>query len=276
MKRGRFVGISTSVAATNGTIAAALAQRTPAPKAPPVVAVDDPAITVERPTLSTGIPAYAAIPNDASAKTSGVVLVQHIWGVDDTIRDDVRRFAKEGFVTIAPELYARMHAPSGDGLKDYTVFRPYAAKLDDEQLQRDIQAAADWIRRRAGVPADARPPKVGITGFCMGGSIALRQTWENPRPYDAAAIWYGSVKDQEADFVAIPIEGNFGGRDTSIVPADVRAFAEKLKVPHDVKIYDNAGHAFFDDTRKSYVPAAAADAWTRTLAFFRKYLSPAV
>jgi carboxymethylenebutenolidase len=273
LKRGHFVGISTSVAAASNTIAAALAQRQPFPKPPPLVAENDPAITVERPTLSTGIPAYAAIPNDASSTTSGVVLVQHIWGVDETIRDDVRRFAKAGFVTIAPELYARMHAPSGDGLTDYTVFRPYAAKLGEEQLQRDLQASADWIRRRAGVPADARPPKVGITGFCMGGSIALRQSWENPRPYDAAAIWYGSVKDQEADFVAIPIEGNFGGRDTSILPADVRAFAEKLKTPHDIKIYEDAAHAFFDDTRKSYVPAAAADAWSRTIAFFRKYLS---
>ncbi|MGH6995840.1 MAG: dienelactone hydrolase family protein [Stellaceae bacterium] len=273
MRRGHFVGISTSVAAASNTIAAALAQPDPPAKSPAVVEENDPAIAVERPRLSTGIPAYAAIPQDATATTPGVVVVQHIYGVDDTIRDDVRRFAKEGFVTIAPDLFARMDAPSGDGVTDYTVFRQYAAKLDDGGVQRDLQAAADWIRSRAHVPADARPPKVGITGFCMGGTIALRQAWANPRPYDDAAIWYGNVKNQKPDAVAIPIAGNYGARDTSIPAAAVREFFAQLHVPHDVKIYRDAAHAFFDDTRKSYVADAAADAWSRTIAFFRKYLT---
>jgi carboxymethylenebutenolidase len=273
LNRRVFVGLGTSAAALGGTIAAALAAGEGFGKPhPPIVPEDDPAIAVERPALSSGIGAYAAFPTGDSQKTPGIVLVQHVWGVDATIRDDVRRFAKEGFVAIAPELYARMHPPSGDGLSDYTVFRPFAQRLDDEQVQDDLQAAADWIRRRAGVAPNARPPKVGITGFCMGGGIALRQTWANPKPYDAAAIWYGSVTDQNADFVALPVEGNFGGRDTSISPADVRAFFARLKVPHDLKIYEEAGHAFFDDTRSSYVPSAAADAWSRTLAFFRTYL----
>ena len=76
--------------------------------------------------------------------------------------------------------------------------------------------------------------------------------------------------------IHIPVEGNFGGRDTGPAPGDVRLFEAKLKVPHDIKIYDEAGHAFFDDTRASYVASAAADAWTRTLAFFRKYLTVTV
>ena len=274
LKRRVFVGIGAGAAAVSGSIAAALAQAEGFGKPhPPIVAENDPAIVVERPTLATGIPSYAAFPKNAAKTTPGIVIVQHIWGVDATIRDDVRRLAKEGFVAIAPLLFARENAPSGDGMTDFTVFRPYAAKLNAEQVNGDLAAAADWIRKRAGVAANARPPKVGITGFCMGGAIALRQVWQNPAPYDAAAIFYGAVKDQDVDRIKIPIEGNFGGRDTGPAPEEVRAFEAKLKVPHDIKIYDEAGHAFFDDTRSSYVASAASGAWTRTLAFFRKYLA---
>jgi carboxymethylenebutenolidase len=267
-KRRVFVGIGAGAAAVGTTLAAALAQ-TP----PPAIAEDDPAIHTERVMLPTGISAYAAVPKNASASTPGVVMVQHIWGVDATIRDDVRRYAKQGYVTIAPELFGRNNPPSGDGVTDIAVFRPLAQKLDEQQVNGDLQAAADWIRKRAGVASNVRPPKVGITGFCMGGAIALRQTWQNPKAYDAASIFYGAVKDQRVDLVAVPIAGNYGARDTGIPADDVRAFFAALKQPHDVKVYDEAGHAFFDDTRASYVASAAADSWARTLAFFHKYLT---
>jgi len=216
--------------------------------------------------LPTGIAAYAASPKNANARAAGIVMVQHIWGVDATIRDDVRRYARQGYVTIAPELFGRNNPPSGDGVTDINVFRPLAQKLDNDQVNGDLQAAADWIRKRG-------PIKVGITGFCMGGSIALRQTWQNPKAYDAASIFYGAVKDQRVDLVAIPVAGNYGARDTGIPADDVRAFFAALKQPHDLRIYDEAGHAFFDDTRASFVASAAADSWARTLAFFHKYLT---
>jgi len=269
-----FVGIGAGAAAVGSTIAGVLAQGEGFGQPhPPIVPETDPTIRIEHPDFLAGITAYAAIPKNATASTPGVVLVQHIWGVDATIRDDVRRFAKEGFVAIAPDLFSRMHAPLGDAQTDYTIFLPYAQKLDARQNTLDLEAAAAWIRKRAGVASDHRPPKVGITGFCMGGTIALQQTWKNPKPFDAAAIWYGDVKDQNAAAIAIPIEGNYGARDNGIPAAAVQEFAAKLKVPHDIKVYDEAGHGFFDDTRSSYVASAAADAWSRTLAFFRKYLS---
>lgn len=260
LSRGVFVGLGA------GAVAMTLGK-----PHPPLVAEDDPSIAVARPNLSTGIPAYAALPKSATRTTPGVVIVQHIWGVDATIRDDVRRFAKAGVAAIAPELFARSHPPSGDGSEDYKVFLPFAQRLDDVQVQRDLEAGASWLRERAGSPNDARP-KIGIMGFCMGGGIALRQAWENPKPYDAAVAFYGTVKDQNADFVGIPVMGNYGGRDTGIAPADVRAFFSQLRVQHDLKIYDQAGHAFFDDTRESYVASAAEDAWARTLRFFQTHL----
>lgn len=274
LNRRVFVGLGAGAAALGSSAGALAAADSFGKPHPPIVAEDDPDIAVMHPMLSTGIPAYAAAPQNTTRATPGIVLMQHVWGVDATIRDDVRRLAKEGFVTAAPVLYARMNPPDVDNTEDFDIIRPYGQKLDQNDVEKDLEAAADWIRLRAGSMRDARPPKVGIIGFCGGARTALRQTWSNPKPYDAAVIFYGAVAGQESGSVAIPVMGNYGARDTGIPVADVRAFYARLQVPHDVKIYDAAGHAFFDDTRSSYVPSAAADAWTRTLAFFHKYLSP--
>lgn len=242
----------------------------------PSVNENDPAITVASVELrrpDTTIRGYAAMPRSTSAKTPGVVVVQHIWGVDAQIRDVVRRFAKAGYVTVAPNLYERFNAPSGDNATDYKPFHAIAAKLDRDQLRGDVVAAATWIREHAGVDADHRPPKIGVTGFCMGGGIALSVAAAT-RAFDACAMWYGSVTNEYAEQLKIPLLGSFGGRDTSIPADGVRDFQAHLKVPNDIKIYPEAGHAFFDDTRPSYVPTAAADAWSRTLAWFAKYLAP--
>lgn len=273
LKRRVFVGLGTGAAVLGATAAALAAGDGFGKPHPPIVREDDPAIVVLRPTLSTGIPAYAAAPKNATRTTPGIVLVQHAYGVDATIRDDVRRLAKEGFVVAAPELYARFHAPDMDGSDDFARIRPYMGRLEETQVLHDLASTATWIRSHAASAPDARPPKIGIMGFCWGGGTALRQTWQNAKPYDAAAIFYGTVQDQNADFISLPVIGSYGVRDTGIPAADVRAFYADLKAPHDLKIYDEAGHGFFDDTRSSYVASAAADAWTRTLRFFHKYLS---
>ncbi|MBV8600143.1 MAG: dienelactone hydrolase family protein [Candidatus Eremiobacteraeota bacterium] len=290
LNRRVFVGASAGAAAAGGSIAAALAQTNAYGKFhPPIVPENDPSLTASRVMLERpggAIPAYTAVPKNATKTTPGVVVVQHIWGVDAQIRDVVRRLAKEGFVAIAPALFARGNPPSGDTATDYTIFLPFAEKLDSRQVSGDLAAGAGWIRTRAGVAANAVPPKVGITGFCMGGGIALSQIVHNPAPYQALAIFYGYLNqegsprepltDATAGYVAkltVPVEGNFGGRDSGIPAASVRLFESKLTVPHDIKIYDEAGHGFFDDQRDSYVGSAAADAWIRTIAFFKKYLT---
>ncbi|HEX3468097.1 MAG TPA: dienelactone hydrolase family protein, partial [Candidatus Elarobacter sp.] len=210
----------------------------------------------------------------------GVVVIQHVWGVDATIRDTVRRYAKAGYVTIAPELFGRLNPPSGDGVTDISVFSPISAQMNAQGfITTDVAAAHDWIRTRA------HDAKVGITGFCMGGGIVLK-TIIDSKGYGAASMFYGDVRPgtrrgdpttpSTFDFtsrITTPLMGSFGARDTSIHPDDVRTMFARLTVPHDVKIYDQAGHAFFDDTRASYVASAAADAWTRTLAWFHRYLA---
>lgn len=286
--RRAFVGISGGTVLAAGTIAQALGQAAELGKThPPIVPEDDPAIdqgwiALTRPDKT--IRAYQAAPKNAGPDTPGVVVVMHIWGVDTLIRDVVRRFAKEGYAAIAPDLYDRYGALSADGETDYKPFAAFAGKLNDAQVDGDVRAGAEVLRSKH--PRG----KIGVTGFCSGGAITLRQAVDGAGVFSAAAVWYGKVRYSTAsgegsndgpitpmalayaDEIHIPLAGNFGERDTSIRADDVRALAKRLSVPNDIKVYPEAGHAFFDDQRSSYVASAASDAWTRTLAFFAKYL----
>ncbi|GAC1311168.1 MAG: dienelactone hydrolase family protein [Vulcanimicrobiaceae bacterium] len=290
LNRRAFVGLSAGATAYASTIAGALAAGEDFGKPhAPVVAENDPTLAIARPHIRYGtrtIDSYYAAPKNAGPTTPAIVVVQHIWGVDAQIRDTVRRLAREGYIAIAPDLYTGLGAPNGDGLTDYKVFLPTAQKLADATVDADIVAASNFIRSGAG----HRPQRVGVMGFCMGGSIALRQTVDSANLFSAAAVFYGKVRydgsgNNEgpvtlmglsyADEVATPLLGSYGARDTSILAADVATLSARLgelKKPRDIKVYDEAGHGFFDDTRSSYVASAAADAWTRTLLWFATYL----
>ncbi len=283
LNRKVFVALSAGAAAT---VSAAPARAGGAGEFgrphPPIVAPDDPAIVAQhvrlaRPDIT--LDAYAAWPAHAAPETPGIVLVQHIWGVDATLRDDVRRYAKAGFICIAPNLYGRSPAPSGDGATDADPFRPAAAALVDDVVRGDLTAARAWIA------AKAAQAKIGISGFCMGGGIALKQLI-GTNDYGAASIFYGDVRPGTprtapttpstfayAASISTPMRGNYGARDTSIAPADVQTLYSLLRPPHELDVYPLAGHAFFDDTRPSYVASAADDAWTKTVAWFNRFLA---
>jgi len=266
LNRRAFVGIAT--AATLAASKPASAQ-TSGSAHPPPVAENDPAIVVDHVQLQqpdASVPGYAAWPVSAGAGTPSIVVVMHVWGVDAAIRDFVRRLAKSGFAAIAPDLYARFAAPSGDGATDYTIFRPFAQRLERSQYVGDIVAAAHWLQSKfAGT-------KVGITGFCMGGHLVLAAVTDTGTLFSVACPFYGPLDDLDPKAIRIPVCASYGGRDTSIPPDGVRAFAAAMTAPNDFHIYDDAGHAFMDDTRPRYVASAAQDAWNRTVGCFDKYL----
>ncbi|MGA7746693.1 MAG: dienelactone hydrolase family protein [Candidatus Aquilonibacter sp.] len=269
MNRREFAGLAAGAAATAAVPAHAAAQSGFGAPHPPIVPEDDPAISAEHLQLSRPdgtVNAYAAYPKQVNATTPGVVLCMAIWGVDNQLRDTIRRYAEAGYMCIAPDLYSRMGAPSGDGATDFSVFRPFAAKLQRDQYDGDLKAAAMHLRGKA------TGAKLGVSGFCMGGHIALIQALDNVEVFAGVAPFYGAVKDIDPAHMRMPVCGSYGAKDTSIPEADVQAWAAALKVSHDVKIYPEAGHAFFDDTRSSYVASAADDAWTRVLAFFKDQL----
>ena len=286
LSRGAFAILSAGAAAAGSLTAAFAGDANFGRPHAPIVAEDDPAITVSHPTIPAAdrpLASYYATPQ-GSHPAAGIVVVQAIWGVDAQLRDTVRRFAKEGYAAIAPDLYTGLAAPSGDGATDFTPFRDVAAKLVDATVDADLAAARTFLLAQF----TAHDMRVGVVGFCMGGGIALRQAVDD-KNFAAASVFYGKVRYGTtgnagpitpialayADRIAVPVAGSWGERDTSIVADDVRALDGRLakrKAPHDIKVYAEAGHAFFDDTRDSYVGSAAADAWTRTLVWFGRHL----
>ena len=271
MNRREFTGLAAGAAATASISANAAAQAGFGAPHPPIVPESDSAITVDRPQLRRPdgvVNAYAAYPTTVRANTPGIVLAMAIWGVDDQLRDTVRRFAKAGFMCIAPDLYSRMGAPSGDGSTDIETFKPFAAQLQRKQYDGDLRAG--------GLNLLSKAPncKLGVAGFCMGGHIALIQALDNSDVFDAVAPFYGGIKDVDPTEIHIPVCGSYGEKDTSIPAEEVRTWRTALRVPNDIRVYGSAGHAFFDDTRSSYVASAADDAWKRVLAFFKDQLGP--
>ena len=267
MNRRAFTGLSLG-AAFSGTAAMAQAQAYGQPH-PPIVPDNDSAIVVEQVQLRRPdgtINAYAAYPKSVRSNTPGVVISMHIWGVDAQIRDVVRRFAKAGYCAVAPDLYSRWNPPTGDGVSDISIFGPLAAQLQRKQFSGDMRAAALHLSGKSP------QGKLAVLGFCMGGHLALIQSIDNGDVFSTVAPFYGAVKEIDPNDIHIPVCGSYGERDTGIPADDVRTWRNALRVPNDIRIYASAGHAFFDDTRKSYVASAADDAWKRTLTFFKDYL----
>jgi carboxymethylenebutenolidase len=221
-------------------------------------------------SLGATIPAYFAEPPDAGPTTPSVVLAMHVWGVDAGQRAVARRFAAGGFAAIVPDLYARMGAPSGDGVTDHTVFLPFAQALEPGQVESDLLAAAGLLRAR--YPGG----KTAIGGFCMGGMMALRRSSGHAATFSAVAVWYGSISRAgiAPHAVDIPIVASFGADDAGIPIDDIDAFHDGLRVPSDFVIYPDAGHGFFDETRAAYDEAAAEDSWRRTVERLQEWLKP--
>jgi carboxymethylenebutenolidase len=195
----------------------------------------------------------------------GVIVIQEWWGLNDHIRDVTRRFAREGFVALAPDLY------HGVVVSEPDEARKQVMELDMANAVGEIRQAIDFLQSRD----DVAGPRVGLVGFCMGGRLVLQTARIEP-DLGAAASFYGTpLNAQEAAEVKAPILGLYGTLDASNPLDKVRAMEKALNaagIENQIQIYEGAPHAFFNDTRDSYRPEAAADAWQRTLAWFRSHL----
>jgi carboxymethylenebutenolidase len=227
-----------------------------------------------------GMPVYEARP--ASGTGHPIVLViSEIWGVHEYIRDSTRRFAKAGYHAVAPELFKREGGVAQ--LTNVQDILKIVLGQKREQTLGDLKAAVEWAKTRQGARAD----RVGVTGWCWGGSTTMQVAGTNP-DIKAAVAWYGPpgrpyqgasgpvtgfdlAKDIKAPFL-----GLFGETDTNPKPEDALKFGEMLKQHGnknvEIVIYPGAGHAFHADYRPSYKAEAAADAWKRCTGWFDKYL----
>lgn len=211
-------------------------------------------------------PGYLATP-ESGKDGPGLVLLQEWWGLVDHIKDVADRFATAGFVVLAPDLY------DGEKTKSPDQAAKMFMALRIGEAAKDIRGAARHLTARP----DVTPKKVGVVGFCMGGQLALYAGQGYPDEIGAVVDFYGVHPNVPIDpaKVRVPVQLHFGKRDTSVPETKARELTEKLSetgVEVSSHFYD-ADHAFFNDTRPEvHDPGAAAEAWTRSVAFLIKHL----
>ena len=226
----------------------------------------------------TAIPAYEARP-ETDGRHPVVVVIAGFTGNNEHQKDVVRRFAHAGYAAISPELYHREGGMQGKSFQDMARI---SGGVTRAQYLGDIRAAADHARQQPW----ARSERLGATGFCGGGALALHFAAEN-RDVRAVVPWYGHVKRTYSDApgvdafslvpkITVPVLGLYGDKDSGIPSEDVRQFEAALrKTNPDVEfvLYPDAPHAFFSDDRpQNYRKEAAEDAWKRCVAFFDRHL----
>lgn len=209
--------------------------------------------------------AYVARPHEQF--DAAVLLIQEWWGINQHIRDIAGRYADEGYLCVAPDLYRGQLARDPEEASAFMN----ALTIDDgmETIRKAMQAATDTYKVDQFV----------ITGFCMGGTFAMRAACEIPE-LKAAAPFYGDIPEEDVlKKLSLPTLFIAGKRDAWINPEKVNGLKEvaaKYNLPVEVISYD-ADHAFFNDTRPEvYNAEAAKDAWARVQEHFRKYLKGAV
>ena len=222
------------------------------------------------------IPAYYAMPIGGKNLPT-VLVVQEIFGVHEHLRDICRRFAKEGYLAVAPELYARQGDVSK--LKEIKDIFAVASKVPDSQVMADLDATLAWAEKNGG-----HASKVAVTGFCWGGRITWMYAAHNPR-LKAGVAWYGALVRPAsplspthpidiAPTLKVPVLGLYGDADTGIPFDTVEKMREALKQAgsaSEIVLYDDTPHGFYADYRPSYRPNEANDGWKRLMAWFRKY-----
>lgn len=208
---------------------------------------------------------YLARPKTGSGP--GVVVIQEWWGLEAHIKNVTERFARAGYVALAPDLYRGKSASEPDEA------RKLAMELERDRAVMDIAGAAHYLR---SLP-EVSPKKVGVVGWCMGGGLAFAVAHAT-NDFSAAVGFYGRPPgDEETARINCPVMGLFGEKDGGIPPQVAEAFRASLakhSKTHAVHVYPGAPHAFFNDSRPHiYKADAAQDAWRRTLDWFAQHLS---
>jgi carboxymethylenebutenolidase len=258
-----------SLAAANSLIGGLLAPHSDAAQ----VAPNDPDVlthNVKYEGKAGPVAGYLARPMKAG-QYPGLIVIHENRGLDDHVRDVTRRFAKEGYVALAPDFLSRQGGtmkanPTGGGLSNIRELAPW------QGVAEDAEAGVRYLR----VLPDVRRDRMGVVGFCWGGGMAF-VTATQARDLKATVVYYGGspspldlVKDIQG-----PVMAHYGEKDPNInkgIP-ETEAAMKKYNRIYDYKIYPGAQHGFNNDTNpERYDAKAAKEAWERTMEFFRKSL----
>jgi carboxymethylenebutenolidase len=233
---------------------------------------------VKIPVADGTIPAYRAMP--ATGGPFPVVLVvQEIFGVHEHIKDICRRFAKLGYLAVAPELYARQGDVSQMAEINEIVTK-VVAKVPDAQVMTDLDATVSWAEKSGKGDVN----RLGITGFCWGGRIVWLYAAHSTR-LKAGVAWYGRLVGQTSDLtpkfpldlassLKAPVLGLYGGADSGIPNETVEQMRTALQAvgnPSQIVLYPDTPHGFYADYRPSYRKEQAQDGWKRLQEWFKKY-----
>ena len=195
----------------------------------------------------------------------GVVIIHEIFGLNENIKDIAHRFADEGYVALAVDLFAGRN-------RTVCMFRFIGqmmfSSLNNGSLE-DLKSSLTYLTQQPDVDAE----RLGAIGFCMGGGFAIAWATSDNR-LKAIAPYYGSnPRPLEAVERLCPVVGSYPGKDFTMSHGQkLDIELDRYNIPHDIKIYPGAKHSFFNDTGKSYDEKAAKDSWQRVMSFFREHV----
>jgi carboxymethylenebutenolidase len=224
--------------------------------------------TVQYKSGDDTVSAYLALPA-SGGRHPAIIVIHEFWGLNDWIKGNSQKFAGQGYVALAVDLYRGASATTPSDAQ--ALMRA----LPKDRAVGDLEAAFTYLASRP----DVDPARIGAIGWCMGGGYSFQVAIHEPT-LAACVVNYGAPPTDSADIAAIhaPILGNFGAEDMGITPSAVAAFQQAAQAAHksvDMKEYDGAGHAFENPNNAAgYRPEAAADAWNRITAFFAAQLKP--
>jgi carboxymethylenebutenolidase len=232
---------------------------------------------VKIPVGDQTIPGYRAMPK-SGGPFPVVLVVQEIFGVHEHIKDVCRRFARAGYLAIAPEMYARQ----GDVSKLTSIdeILKIVRTVPDAQVMSDLDAAVEYAKESG----KGDVTRLGITGFCWGGRIVWLYA-AHSKQLKAGAAWYGRLVGEASELspqhpvniaaeLKAPVLGLYGGKDQGIpleTVEQMRTALKKAKVASEIIVYPEAQHGFHADYRPSYKEDDARDAWNKLLAWFKKH-----
>jgi len=223
------------------------------------------------------VPVYRAQPQGKS-NLPVVLVVSEIFGVHEHIADVARRFAHQGYLALAPDLFVRQGNPAALGTIP-EIQKEIIAKVPDAQVMGDLDACVAWAREHGG-----NVDRLGITGFCWGRRITWLYAAHNPK-VRAGVAWYGRLVGEKtpttpvhpvdiAASLTVPVLGLYGAKDNGISLESIDKMKEALAKgdsKSDFVVYQNSGHAFHADYRPSYVEVDAKDGWRRCIDWFKSH-----
>jgi carboxymethylenebutenolidase len=216
------------------------------------------------PSVKGQIDGYLASP-EGDGPFPGVVVIHEIFGLNENIKDIARRFAGEGYVALAVDLFAGSN-------RAVCMFRLMSGLLLNSLNNRgiqDLKAALTYLSKQPGVDSS----RIGAIGFCMGGSFAIAWASTDERLKAIAPFYGANPRPLEAVARLCPVVGSYPDNDfTTPQGQKLDVALDGYNIPHDIKIYPGTKHSFFNDQEKNYDVNAAQDSWQRVLTFFKEHI----